>query len=263
MLKIGEFSKLAHLSIKSLRYYESCGLLKPKKVIEESGYRYYDTSQLLIAYKIKAFRQLGLSILEIKDILDGKDQKEVLYNKLSLLNQEKNQLNIRLSIISNLLKEDKMDYQVVVKEREGGIFYYAENCLKDYSEIMTFIPQVGERCQKLNPDLKCSTPEYCFMEYLDGEYKQHDINVRYYEQVENLGKADDLIKFKELPSTKMLGIFHKGAYEEIGKAYAYLFKYAKENGYRINGLPRESYIDGIWNKDDINEYLTEIEIPIE
>lgn len=59
MLKIGEFSKLAHLSIKSLRYYESCGLLKPKKVIEESGYRYYDTSQLLIAYKIKAFRQLG------------------------------------------------------------------------------------------------------------------------------------------------------------------------------------------------------------
>lgn len=263
MLKIGEFSKLAHLSIKSLRYYEQVGLLKPERVLEESGYRYYSTSQLLDVYNIKAYRQLGLSINQIKEILNGKDVKEVLNNKLILLNEEKNLLNMRLSIISNLLKEDKMNYQVIVKERKGGTFFYGEGYLKNYADIMDFVPNIGERCLKINPDLHCVTPEYCFMEYLDGEYKDHDIKVRYSQQVEKAAREDDLIKFKELPDSKMLSIFHLGPYENISKAYAYLFKYAKDNGYKINGLVRETYIDGIWNKDNADDYLTEIELPVE
>ena len=40
-------------------------------------------------------------------------------------------------------------------------------------------------------------------------------------------------------------------------------KYAEANGYKISGLARESYIDGIWNKDSADEWLTEIQLPIE
>ena len=46
MLKIGEFSKLSHLTIKALRFYEKRGLLIPRKVDEQTGYRFYETSQL-------------------------------------------------------------------------------------------------------------------------------------------------------------------------------------------------------------------------
>ena len=46
MLKIGEFSKLSHLTIKALRFYEKRGLLIPQKVDEQTGYRFYETSQL-------------------------------------------------------------------------------------------------------------------------------------------------------------------------------------------------------------------------
>ena len=263
MLKIGEFSKLSHLSIKSLRYYDTVGLLKPEVIADDSRYRYYDSSQLIIAYKIKAYRQLGLSINQIKEILEGKEEKEVLNQKLADLERERNNLNICLSIITNLIKEDKMDYQVIVKDREEGIFFYGESVLKDYDELKTFIPNLGKRCKDLNPDLKCVNPDYCFVEYLDGEYKEKDIKLRYYQQVESFGQEDNLIKFQKLNKTKLLCVFHTGAYENIGEAYAYLFKYAKENNYQINGLARESYIDGIWNKDDVKDYLTEIELPIE
>ena len=40
-------------------------------------------------------------------------------------------------------------------------------------------------------------------------------------------------------------------------------KYAEENGYKIAGLSRECYIDGIWNKESVEDWLTEIQLPIE
>ena len=52
MLKISDFSKLSHLTVKALRFYEKEGLLKPVSVDEWSGYRFYETSQLETAAKI-------------------------------------------------------------------------------------------------------------------------------------------------------------------------------------------------------------------
>ena len=56
---------------------------------------------------------------------------------------------------------------------------------------------------------------------------------------------------------------NKGSYDEIGEAYAYIMKYAKDNGYKVSGLSRECYIDGIWNKESVEDWLTEIQLPIE
>ena len=76
-------------------------------------------------------------------------------------------------------------------------------------------------------------------------------------------EAIELIKFKKLPEAKVLSIYHKGSYENIGEAYAFLMKYAEQNGYKAAGLTRECYIDGIWNKESEEDWLTEIQLPIE
>lgn len=44
---------------------------------------------------------------------------------------------------------------------------------------------------------------------------------------------------------------------------AYIMKYAEDNGYKVAGLARECYIDGIWNKESVEDWLTEIQLPIE
>lgn len=263
MLKISDFSKLAHLTVKALRFYEKEGLLKPAFVDEWNGYRFYETSQLEIAAKIKSYRQLDLSIEEIKAVFHGADVKEILQEKIRSLAKEKQIIESRLSIINSILEDKEMKYQVTVKEISEKIVYTTETVLKTYSEIMQWIPSVGEACIELNPDIKCAEPPYEFIEYLDGEYKDTDIRIRHNEAVNSFGKENELIRFKTLPAAKVLSIYHKGAYEKIGEAYAFLMKYAEQNGYTAADLARECYIDGIWNKECVEDWLTEIQLPIE
>lgn len=57
-------------------------------------------------------------------------------------------------------------------------------------------------------------------------------------------------------------IFHKGSYDTLHKSYAILLDFIEDNGYEICGNIRESYIDGVWNKDTPEEWLTQIQIPV-
>ena len=85
MYKIGDFSSMSKTTIKTLRYYEQEGLLKPVYVDLNTGYRYYETSQLMEISKIISLRQIGLSIKDIKNILNG-------YNMVEILNKRKKEL---------------------------------------------------------------------------------------------------------------------------------------------------------------------------
>lgn len=262
MLRIGEFSKLSHITIKALRYYEKEALLVPACVDAWSGYRMYETSQLDAAARIKAYRQLGLSIEEIRSISSGADAMQILREKAIQLSQQKQEIDVRLSIIEHILEEKSMKYQVIVKEIPEAIVYYSEVTLPKYSDMMRYIPAIGAKCRELNSNIQCAEPPYEFCEYLDNEHKDADVRIRHNEAVKNFGVESDVIKFRRVPAAKVLSIFHKGAYEQIGEAYAFLMKYAEENGYCVAGLTRECYIDGIWNKESVEQWLTEIQLPI-
>lgn len=263
MLKIGEFSKLSLTTVKALRYYEKEGLLTPAKVDKWSGYRFYETAQLDTAAKIKAYRQLDLSIDEIKAIFQGEDPRMILSEKKNELKQQQTDIALRLSVINHILEGNEMNYQVTTKEIPEYIVYSAEKRLANISEKMEFIPECGEKCRKLNPNLKCVEPSYEFCEYLDDSYRETDVLIRHSQAVTEFGKEDDVIKFRRIPTTKVLSIYHRGAYEQLGQAYAYIMKYAEDNGYTVAGHARESYIDGIWNKESPEDWLTEIQLPIE
>lgn len=263
MLKIGDFSKLSMLTVKALRFYEKEGLLIPASVDPWTGYRFYETAQLETAARIKAYRQLGLSTKEIREVLEGEDARAILSHKAQILKEEQQEIDTRLSIIQHILEDKDMKYQVIVKEIPATIVYYAEARLQRIEDKMQFIPEVGAECMKLNPDLKCAEPPYEFCEYMDEEFKEEDVMIRHYEAVTEFGRENDRIKFKELPATKVLSIFHKGPYEQLGEAYAFIIKYAEENGYKVAGRARESYIDGIWNKESPEDWLTGIQLPIE
>ena len=162
MLKIGEFSKLSHLTVKALRFYEKEQLLIPASTDRWTGYRFYETRQLADAAKIKAYRQLGFSIEEIRAILSGKNATDIFAVKAKELENQKAEIDVRLSIINHILEEKEMKYQVTVKEIQPAIVYYSEVKLQKYSDMMQYIPAIGEECRKLNPNLKCTEPPYEF-----------------------------------------------------------------------------------------------------
>jgi DNA-binding transcriptional MerR regulator len=95
MLKIGDFSRLSQVSVKTLRYYDEVGLLKPTQLDQASGYRYYSVAQLRQLHRILALRDLGFSLDQIADVLEGEPSTEELRGMLRLRRAEQQQRLLR------------------------------------------------------------------------------------------------------------------------------------------------------------------------
>lgn len=261
MYKIGEFSILAKTTIKTLRFYEKEKLLLPY-FVDSNGYRYYETFQLLDLAKIMSLRQVGLSIKEIKQVLDEKNLIEALNKRKTVVEEELKEYKYQLSKINYLLEESNMKYEVITKQLPEYVVYYKEGIIKDYSEISDFILSSADECLAINPNIKCIEPDYCYINYLDGEYKEKNIRIRYCQAVNDWGIPNKTIKFMKLKPVMAVCTYHKGEYNNLGETYGFLIKYIEENGYEIIESPRECYIDGIWNKENVSDWLTEIQIPV-
>lgn len=103
MYKIGEFSKLSKTTIKTLRYYDKENLLMPAFIDQNTGYRYYETKQLIELSKIMSLRQVGLSIKDIKIVLDGYDRKKILEKRKKEIEDALLLYNSELAKINYLL----------------------------------------------------------------------------------------------------------------------------------------------------------------
>ena len=121
--KIGEFSKLSQVTVKTLRYYEEVGLLAPVEVDEWTGYRYYDISQLRRMNRIVYLKQLGFSLEEIGELFeDGKyyPNPDQLGRKVESCKQEIEHLKWRqtelLKLENMLHKQDQIMKKVVEKK---------------------------------------------------------------------------------------------------------------------------------------------------
>src|SRR5258706_7251915 len=84
MLKIRDFARLAEVSMTTLRYYDEIGLLKSIHVDPETGYRFYTIDQLPHLHRILAFKELGLGLTQIVEILDEGISPEALQGMLRL-----------------------------------------------------------------------------------------------------------------------------------------------------------------------------------
>jgi len=263
MFRIGEFSKIGKTTIKALRYYDEVGLLKPEEIDKFTSYRFYTTDQLVQLHQIQAYRQVGLSIDEIKLIISGHNASAILQKrKAEIINTIADEAS-QLSRIEFILQGDNaMNYSATIKELPGCTVYSKKMTTPSYDAYFKLIPPIGEAIAEKYPDLKCASPEYCFIVYLDGECREANINIEFCEAVMQTWPDFDDIVFKEIKPTTAISVMHKGPYSGLAGAYAFAFKWIEENGYTASENPRESYIDGIWNKETEEDWLTELQIPI-
>jgi len=122
MLSIGDFSKETKLTIRALRYYEEKNILEPTKVDVNTGYRYYNESQVDDAKVIVILKEVGFSIRDIQDILVNSADHIYLLEQLimrktravSELNEARYRLNLIIGIIENY-QESEDDLLEVLK----------------------------------------------------------------------------------------------------------------------------------------------------
>lgn len=107
----------------------------------------------------------------------------------------------------------------------------------------------------------------CMMLYHKGWIDLDSTSTLEVEVVEPITKSfseSDMVKVYELPAEeKVACIVHKGPFSTISGTYEALYDWIKQNGYIMCGPLREIYHKGEWVTDNPEEYITELQVPIE
>lgn len=119
-LTIGDFARLGGVSARMLRHYDGLGLLRPSRVDESSGYRYYEAAQLARLNRLVALKEVGFSLDEIGRLIDAdpSDVHEQLVRRREELARSIESDQRRLVAVDariNLLDDDHPDLAFVEK----------------------------------------------------------------------------------------------------------------------------------------------------
>lgn len=266
--KIGEFSKLCSVTVKTLRHYQKIGLLLPHEVDKWTKYRYYDVTQLSQMVRIRKLKELGLSLEEIRDMFeDGQSEpaKDIVAAKISQTQQELELLRKRLkglrSIEEGTTKQNTM-VKITIKPLPSGVVASFRTHLKGYEKL-------GELCWNvIGPEMQrlgCECPketEYCFTIDYNRNHNPEDIDLEYCEVVKERKEESDLIKFRDLPLVeKAVCVEHKGEYV-FDEDVAEIMKYIESHGLQVADEWRFCYIHGAWDCESSEDWLTEIQVPV-
>lgn len=267
-LRIGEFSKLCCVTIKALHLYEEKKILIPAEIDDNTGYRYYELSQTLRLSQIMHLKHLGLSLDEIAELFENGEYRpdtDTVKQKIKHCTEELQRLQNQLRELQCMENESinkKNMNRIEIKAIPSRIVASHRQVIKSYDEL-------GPLCYNvIGPEMMrvgctCPEPQYCYTVEHDNEHKEQNVDVEYCEAVGEMHPDTAILKFYKTPAIEVaLCAYHRGAYSRFSETMAELLAYIQKNGYQIVDSPRFCYIDGAWNKDNENEYLTEIQIPI-
>ncbi|WP_094604892.1 hypothetical protein SPSIL_018370 [Sporomusa silvacetica DSM 10669] len=262
---IGEMSRLFHVKVETLRYYDEIGLLKPQYTNKQTHYRYYSTQQFERLNSIKYLRTLGVPISKLLDFFNYRDidklvvmlntkkteiarkkrELEIIERKISRrLGQIEDAINTPLDIIAEVkLPEWRVAYLRREYALGEDIEYPISELVKDYGiDGDIFLGKIGISIAL--SDLKAN------------KFDRYSSIFMILEEEDPIITSD--ITF---PAREYLRIRFKGSHMDASQYYNKLFIYMTKNHY---GLVDESIeialIDyGITN--DTDKYVTEILLP--
>ena len=135
MKTVKDMSKITGVSIRTLRYYDEIGLLKPTE-LTKAGYRLYDNKALEKLQEIMFFRELEIPLIDIKKIMDNPsyDKEQTLLAQKSLLEQKRNRLNGIIELITDVMKGDNtMSFGAFSNEEVQKMVNHSLECISKES----------------------------------------------------------------------------------------------------------------------------------
>lgn len=263
MLTIGEFSKICRVSTKTLRYYDQIGLLKPGHVGRDSGYRYYEVSQLKDMLLISRLKQYQFSLPEIAAVMAKNDNRYLA----GLIRAKQEELKKRL---------DHQEYVLRLMERDVEKIERCEDIMESRYVIRTtrvepkniysirkkiglkeFESAFGELCAGLEKNrLKPVGPFLAV--YHDEDFNPESADI----EVGAMVSADKGGNIRKLDPGLCCFATHVGPYDDFTSCYTALTEWIEKEGYAVSGPPFELYVKGCESNAAPSEYVTEIYFPI-
>jgi predicted transcriptional regulator YdeE/DNA-binding transcriptional MerR regulator len=271
MLKIGDFSKVAQVSVKTLRYYAELGLLRPAWVDRYTGYRYYTLQQLPRLNRILALRELGFPLAQIEQLLRDDLPPRELQRLMQLRHAElKQQVQVeqaRLTRVEVRLRQIEQEgrlprYEVLVKRIEPCLVAGIRDTVTDYGSVGDLFGELYGYLRARGAPLDASSPSLAI--YYDAEYRDQGADVEVAVPVEYRLRGNARVTVHELPGAEeAASLLHTGSYEKIPAAYRALMAWTQAYGYRTRGPNREVYLQGPRADLDPSSYVTELQLPVQ
>ncbi len=271
IMKIGEFSQLSRITVKTLRYYDQIGLLKPQEVDTFTGHRYYSLAQLSQVNHILALKALGLSLEQIQDVLanDLSDyqlmtmlavKKSELLQTLSDVQKQIERLDTRIQYV---MQEGKMpDYEVIVKPVKTQRVLSIRQHLEDGSLIEPLLHQIYEILQAQNIE---SVGEWMTLYHHEG-FRSDNLDVEIAipigdHDIETI-KLDDksVMTVRTIEGHETVAtVIERGQNETWSNSYYALSDFLEQHHYELILPTREVYIT---DENDPLAWLVEIQYPV-
>ncbi len=281
MFKIGDFSKLGQVSVRTLRHYDELDLLKPAQIDRFTDYRFYSLEQLPRLNRILALKDLGLSLEQIRHLLAENVSAEQLHGMLMLkqaeIEQEVQATQQRLMRVRARLQQIEQEgqvspYEVILKTGQSQTLASLHQCVAHVSEMKHYrhamYPQLYAWLEQ--HQIVPNGPELVM--YHNQEYTEHDINMEIAVSIDPViaatltPVADAGITITTLAATPQLAtVLHHGFIWEVGLAITALYSWIGTHGYTASGPYREVHIFGseIDLSNAHNPLVLEMQIPIE
>ena len=277
MLKIGDFSKLAHVTVKALRYYAEMGLLKPTWIDRFTGYRYYDLDQLPRLNRILALKDLGFSLDQIVHLLDEHLSVEQMQGMLrrkqaeleARLTAEQNRLEMVAVRLRQIEQEGQVGREEVLVKRIEKLPIAALREVAPSAERMPqHVRRMVERLERCLDEINLR-PTGPWLALFDGlEYRERNIPVEMGVVVapEALQRSPAAsragLSLRLLPPVEQMAcLYHAGPPEALPQAYTGLYAWMEAHRFHPAGPARELYL-----RDEQAEHhgqVIEVQIPVE
>lgn len=271
MISIGDFARLGRVSVRQLRHYDAMGLLRPARVDPWTGYRSYDADQLQRLNRLLTLKDLGLSLDEVRQILD----QELTGSALAALLRHRHEA-LAAQIQADTARLHRVAARLRLIERESTM---SQTTIEIKHVPALRLAVVRGRAPEIDSAEISPVIQHGFATLGQAMADHRDLvvgpPVAYYEDLpDGAGleccaglpvRADaelpDGVEALDLPAVERMATYlHVGAMDSISAAYQELGTGIAQAGDRPDNTSREVYID--CDAPDQAQWITEIQMPL-
>ncbi len=269
LFTIGEMAKLFQTNIRTLRYYDEIGLLKPEWRDDNSGYRYYSTKQFERMNTIKYLRALDMPLDHIAHFFDRKETDTLK----SLLREQQREIQNRIQEFHRIGKKIQRRLHQIDDALNAPLYEIHEIHLppRKAAILRQSIP--------IEDDLEYPIRQLERANDLEGLMFLGDVGVSMDQQQILLGDYKNfsaifvLLEDEEFPEAAGIHSFiregdyavirFRGKHTEANRYYRQLLEYFHQNHYMLCGDSVEITLIDYGITNDPNQFVTEIQLPFQ
>lgn len=250
LFSIGEVAKAIGITRRIILHYEELKLIQPDVKDGLRGNRYYTIDTFMKIRTIRIYQNLGLSLSEIREYLNGSIDLSMMIRRLEALRDE---LNSHIEKLKERSKDNSNQVEVFVCPQQT-VYRRIYNGIDSIAERTNVLRDTALEAMKL-----FGTDTTKLMYLMESPLNGYD-EVSFCVSVAPDSQGEYIHTF---PETRALSLYHRGAYEDMGLTVNKLIDYAKKHNYKLKGTVRRIYIEGPPQHKDKSKFLTIILLPIE